>query len=77
MDTMTGQGEGTQATQTGPVVAPIVHHHRLGRQKPLGAVVLICVGAFLLLQTLDLWSEKFWPLLLIVIGVFILLRRRD
>jgi hypothetical protein len=50
---------------------------------PLGAIILIAVGVLLLLQTTgvvawDVWASlwRFWPVILIVIGINILLGRR-
>src|ERR1700687_5187400 len=45
---------------------------------PVGALVLIGLGAIFLLHTLDIWdfsAHRVWPLLLIGIGAFLLLRR--
>ena len=45
---------------------------------PVGALVLIGLGAIFLLHTLDIWdfsAHRVWPLLLIGIGGFLLLRR--
>jgi TM2 domain-containing membrane protein YozV len=45
---------------------------------PVGALVLIGLGAIFLLHTLDIWDfslHRVWPLLLIGIGGFLLLRR--
>ncbi|HTL02971.1 MAG TPA: DUF5668 domain-containing protein [Vicinamibacterales bacterium] len=47
---------------------------------PTGAIVLIVLGFFFLLNTLDVfhwhWIGRFWPVLLIVIGVWTWLKRR-
>ncbi len=47
---------------------------------PTGAIVLIVLGVFFLLNTLDVfhwhWIGRFWPVLLIVIGVWAWLKRR-
>jgi len=45
---------------------------------PVGALILIGLGAIFLLHTLDIWdfsAHRVWPLLLIGIGAFLLLRR--
>ncbi len=45
---------------------------------PVGALVLIGLGAIFLLHTLDIWDfslHRVWPLVLIGIGGFLLLRR--
>jgi TM2 domain-containing membrane protein YozV len=52
---------------------------RLDTSKvPVGAVVLIGLGVIFLLHTLDIWdfsAHRVWPLILIGIGGFLLLRR--
>ena len=45
---------------------------------PLGAMILIGLGVLFLLHTLDIWdfsARRVWPLVLIAIGGFLLLRR--
>jgi TM2 domain-containing membrane protein YozV len=45
---------------------------------PVGALILIGLGAIFLLHTLDIWDfslHRVWPLILIGIGGFLLLRR--
>ena len=48
---------------------------------PVGAVILIGLGVIFLLNTFDWfrfdWFSKTWPVILIVIGVWIFIRRRD
>lgn len=48
---------------------------------PMGAIILIGLGVIFLLNTFDWfhfdWFSKTWPILLIVIGVWIFIRRRD
>jgi len=47
-------------------------------KAPVGALVLIGLGAIFLLHTLDIWDfslHRVWPLVLIGIGAFLLLRR--
>jgi cell wall-active antibiotic response 4TMS protein YvqF/B-box zinc finger protein len=50
-----------------------------GQRYPLGAVVLIVIGAVLLLQTLgifeDEWIGRAWPLIIIGVGVWLLYRK--
>jgi TM2 domain-containing membrane protein YozV len=52
---------------------------RLDTSKvPVGAVILIGLGVIFLLHTLDIWdfsAHRIWPLVLIGIGGFLLLRR--
>jgi TM2 domain-containing membrane protein YozV len=52
---------------------------RLDASKvPVGALVLIGLGAIFLLHTLDIWDfslHRVWPLVLVGIGGFLLLRR--
>jgi hypothetical protein len=49
------------------------------RRYPVGAIVLIVIGAVLLLQTLgifeDDWIGRAWPLIIIGIGVWLLYRK--
>jgi hypothetical protein len=49
------------------------------RKEPIGAIILIALGALLLLGQLDLLSGRIfeygWPLLLIALGVFLIIRR--
>jgi TM2 domain-containing membrane protein YozV len=47
---------------------------------PMGAIILIGLGAFFLLDSFDLFRFDFgrvWPVILIVIGVWIFIRRRE
>jgi putative Mn2+ efflux pump MntP len=52
-------------------------HHR--RQEPIGAIVLIALGMLFLLGQLDIFRGRFieftWPLLLIALGVWLVVRR--
>lgn len=52
-----------------------------GSHAPIGAIVLIVVGIFLLLETLGLvhafWLGRLWPLLFIVLGVWLAVRGRS
>jgi TM2 domain-containing membrane protein YozV len=49
------------------------------RQVPLGAVILIGLGVLFLLDTMDLfplhWMGRAWPLILIVLGVWMFMKR--
>jgi hypothetical protein len=58
-----------------PPVPPI--HWR--RREPVGAIVLIAVGVLFLLGQLDVFHDRFfgltWPLLLIALGVWLIIRR--
>ena len=46
---------------------------------PLGAIILIALGVLLLLDNLGVfsfrWTEQFWPIILIVLGVWLAMRR--
>jgi TM2 domain-containing membrane protein YozV len=46
---------------------------------PMGAVILIALGVLLLLDNLGVlsfrWTEEFWPIVLIVVGIWLALRR--
>jgi hypothetical protein len=49
------------------------------RREPIGAIVLIALGVLFLLGQLDVFHERFfgltWPLLLIALGVWLIIRR--
>ena len=49
------------------------------RREPVGAIVLIALGALFLLGQIDVFRERFfgytWPLLLIALGVWLIVRR--
>jgi hypothetical protein len=49
------------------------------RKEPIGAIILIALGVLLLLGQLDLLSGRIfeygWPLLLIALGAFLIVRR--
>ena len=49
------------------------------RREPVGAIVLIALGLLFLLGQLDLFRDRFfgltWPLLLIALGVWLIIRR--
>ena len=63
----------TAIPQPPPVVVPAT------RTEPVGAIVLIVVGALLLLSTLGYLNTDFllrgWPVLLLLLGVWLLVRR--
>ena len=48
---------------------------------PVGAIILIGLGLLFLLDTFGMfrfdWFGRTWPIILIVIGVWIFIRRRD
>jgi TM2 domain-containing membrane protein YozV len=50
-----------------------------GSRAPVGAIVLIVIGLFLLFQTLGLfrgeWVDRSWPLLIVGLGAWLLYRR--
>ncbi|HLH06217.1 MAG TPA: DUF5668 domain-containing protein [Terriglobales bacterium] len=59
-----------------------MRQHDLGRRRssaaPIGAIVLIGLGALFLLDNIGWWHfdfNRFWPLILIAIGVWLLIRR--
>ena len=49
------------------------------RREPVGAIVLIALGVLFLLGQLDIFRDRFfgltWPLLLIALGVWLIVRR--
>ena len=53
--------------------------HALGHQAPTGAVVLIALGVLFLLNSLGLlefhWVHRLWPVILIVIGGWLFMKR--
>jgi TM2 domain-containing membrane protein YozV len=62
-----------------PVFSPAPATHGNGSTVPVGAVVLIVIGLFLLFQTLGIlradWIDRGWPLLIVGLGVWLLYRR--
>jgi len=70
-----------QAGQPGQPIppAPPVPPFYWRRKEPVGAVVLIALGLLFLLGQLDFFSGRFfeyaWPLLLIALGVWLIVRR--
>jgi len=80
-----GLYQGPDATQAGmpgnpgvPPVPPVPPVH-WRRREPVGAVILIALGALFLLDRFDLFSgrvfEFSWPLVLIGLGVWLIVRR--
>ncbi len=61
---------------TGPAAPPPACW---GRREPIGAIVLIALGLLFLLGQLDIFHGRFmefaWPLLLIALGVWLIVRR--
>jgi TM2 domain-containing membrane protein YozV len=62
---------------TGPAVPPPPAHWR--HREPVGAIVLIALGLLFLLDQLEIFHGHFmefvWPLLLIALGVWLIVRR--
>jgi hypothetical protein len=60
-------------------VAPLPPQVYVGRSEPIGAIVLIGVGMLFLLSTLGVfrldWIGRGWPILIILIGGWLLFRR--
>jgi hypothetical protein len=58
---------------------PPMPPHFWRRKEPIGAIALVALGVLLLLGQLDLLSGRIfeygWPLLLIALGVFLIIRR--
>jgi hypothetical protein len=65
--------------QSVPTAYPGLSLEPRGRRYPVGAVVLIVIGALLLLQTLGIfdgdWIGRAWPLIIIGAGVWLLYRK--
>jgi TM2 domain-containing membrane protein YozV len=69
------------AGQPGPAIPPVppvppLYWHR---KEPIGAIVLIALGLLFLLGQLDIFSSRVfefsWPVLLIALGVWLIVRR--
>jgi LiaI-LiaF-like transmembrane region len=62
-----------------PGVPPVPPPHMWRRREPVGAVVLIALGLLFLLGQLDVFSDRIfefsWPVLLIGLGVWLMIRR--
>lgn len=69
-----------RAVELGQPIAEVPGFGHVHFTAPVGAVVLIVIGAILLLRSLNLFAfdvlRYFWPVLLIVIGAWMLDRRR-
>ena len=64
-----------------PTVPPVAPCGPWRRKEPIGAIVLIGLGMLFLLGQLDIFNGKlfeyFWPLLLIGLGVWLMVRRAN
>lgn len=64
----------------GAPVAPVVEEPADDKQIPVGAYVLIGLGVLFLLNTFGWmhfdWVWRFWPLILILVGIRVLMKRR-
>ncbi len=62
-----------------PPMPPVPPPFFWRRKEPIGAIILIALGVLLLLGQLDLLSARIfeygWPLLLIALGAFLIVRR--
>lgn len=61
---------------------PLQDRHRVGRPAvPTGAIVLVILGVVILLDNLGIfsmrWIDHGWPILLIGLGVFLIVRHRQ
>ncbi|WP_229740981.1 LiaI-LiaF-like domain-containing protein [Silvibacterium dinghuense] len=58
---------------------PVPQQPQSARREPMGAIVLIGLGVLFLLNTLDVfrfdWLKHLWPLLIIALGAWMLIRR--
>jgi len=72
-----------QAPNSGPNWTPVqlLPMYCCGRREPVGAIVLIGLGILFLLAQLDIFHGRLlaftWPLLLIALGVWLIVRRMD
>jgi hypothetical protein len=61
--------------------APPIHIGRVMSDKPVGPLILIGLGVLFLLQQLDVfrigWIFRYWPVILIAIGAWMLYRRQQ
>ena len=64
---------------TNPYDAPEPWRHRHGTGMPTGAVILIVLGVLFLLGNFGIlsgdWLDRGWPIVLIVLGVWLVIRR--
>ena len=69
------------ADPNAPPVAVPVDEAPAKPGAPVGAIILIALGVLFLLDSFDWfrfdWFSRTWPVILIVIGVWIFIRRRD
>jgi hypothetical protein len=58
---------------------PVAETRSCGNAMPMGAIILIALGVLLLLDNLGVlsfrWLGEFWPILLIVLGLWLAVRR--
>jgi TM2 domain-containing membrane protein YozV len=63
-----------------PVVSPDAYYQKR-RGEPIGAIILIALGVLFLLNTLDVldfdWISRGWPVFLLVLGIWLLIRRAN
>jgi TM2 domain-containing membrane protein YozV len=63
-----------------PVVPPDAYYPKR-RGEPIGAIILIALGVLFLLNTLDVldfdWISRGWPVFLLVLGIWLLIRRAN
>ena len=61
--------------------APPIHIGRVMSDKPVGPLILIGLGVLFLLQQLHIfrigWAFRYWPVILIAIGAWMLYRRQQ
>jgi hypothetical protein len=61
--------------------APPIHIGQVMSDKPVGPLILIGLGVLFLLQQLDVfrigWIFRYWPVILIAIGAWMLYRRQQ
>jgi hypothetical protein len=78
-DPAVGQGFSGPGIPPVPPVPPVPPPMFWRRKEPIGAIILIALGILLLLGQLDLLSgrvfELGWPLMLIALGLFLIIRR--
>jgi TM2 domain-containing membrane protein YozV len=76
VDAATVPLSGTGATSSDSVIE---NTRSCGNAMPMGAIILIALGVLLLLDNLGVlsfrWLGEFWPILLIVLGLWLAVRR--
>jgi hypothetical protein len=74
-----GQGFPSPGMPPIPPIPPVPPPFFWRRKEPIGAIILIALGILLLLGQLDLLSGRVfefgWPLMLIALGLFLIVRR--